>query len=117
LSEQTEPEVRPFAAVLQELARGSVHDELSTKLHALVDAVREHGVKGTLTLTLTVAPIAKGDVSVLTVGGAVTSKPPTAAQTSAFFVTSAGNLSRRDPRQIEIPMPVRGVDDTPKAAQ
>lgn len=96
------PEVRPFAAVLQELARGQVHDELSRKLHDLVDAVTEHGVKGTLTLSMTVAPIAKGDVSVLTVSGTVASKPPTASQTSAFFVDRQGNLSRRDPKQPEI---------------
>jgi hypothetical protein len=110
------PEVRPFAAVLQELARGQVHNEASEKLHALVDAVTEHGVKGSMTLTLTVAPIAKGDVSVLTVGATVTSKPPAAAQTSAFFVDGKGNLSRRDPRQIEIPMPVAGVDNLGRTA-
>lgn len=96
------PEVRPFAAVLRELAHGNVHEEASEKLHALVDAVAEHGTKGTLTLTLTVAPIAKGDVSVLTVGATVASKPPVASQTSAFFVDRAGNLSRRDPKQPEI---------------
>ncbi|MBA9003762.1 hypothetical protein [Thermomonospora cellulosilytica] len=104
-------QVRPFAAVLQELARGQVHDEASERLHELVDAVREHGAKGTLTLVLEVAPIAKGDVSALTVTGKVTAKPPVGTQASAFFVDDAGNLSRRDPRQTEIPIPVR--DDAP----
>jgi hypothetical protein len=111
LSEQsTDPEVRPFAAVLQELSRGEVHNDASEQLHALVDAVREHGAKGTLTLQLEVSPVAKGDASSVKVAAKVTSKPPTASPTSVFFVDDSGNLSRRDPRQIEMPMPVKGVD-------
>ncbi|GAA4059670.1 hypothetical protein [Actinomadura miaoliensis] len=108
------PQVRPFAAVLQELARGAVHTEASEKLHALVDAVTEHAAKGTLTLVMEVAPIAKGDTSALTVSAKVTTKQPTAAQASAFFVDATGNLSRRDPRQTELPMPVH---DTTRKAQ
>lgn len=104
------PVVRPFAAVLQELNRGQVHHQLSEELHALVDAVREHGTKGTLTLALDVAPIAKGDTSALTVAAKVACKAPTAPQTSAFFVDSSGNLSRRDPRQTALPIP---ADETP----
>lgn len=99
-------QVRPFAAVLQELARGAVHADASEQLHALVDAVTEHGTKGSLTLQIDVAPVAKGDTSALTVTAKVTSKKPTASQASVFFVDRAGNLSRRDPRQTEIPMPV-----------
>lgn len=98
------PHVRPFAAVLQDLSRGIVHADASNKLHELVDAVTEHGTKGTLTLTLEVGPIAKGDTSVLTVAAKVTSKPPTSPQTSTFFVDRSGNLSRRDPRQTELPL-------------
>lgn len=101
-----EPQVRPFAAVLQELDRGMVHNDVSEQLHALVDAVIEHAAKGTLTLELTVAPIAKGDTSVLTVAAAVKTKRPSSPSTSAFFVDRTGNLTRRDPRQIEIPIPV-----------
>jgi hypothetical protein len=107
---EAEPQVRPFAAVFQEMSRGSVHDEASQLLHALVDAVREHGAKGTLTINIEVAPVAKGDTSTLKVAGKVSSKPPTGPQTSVFFVDGKGNLSRRDPRQIEIPMPVKGLD-------
>ncbi|WP_242908702.1 hypothetical protein [Actinomadura terrae] len=110
-----EPEVRPFAAVLQELNRGQVHNDASAQLHALVDSVTEHGAKGTLTLTLEVAPIAKGDTSVLKVAAKVTSRPPAAPATSTFFVDGSGNLSRRDPNQPELPG-LRGVDTPERTA-
>jgi hypothetical protein len=102
-TEDDGPEIRPFSDFLREVARGSVHTEASEQLHALVDAVQETGQKGTLTLAFTVEPIAKGDVSTLKVGGKVVAKLPTSSLTSAFFVDAAGNLSRRDPRQLTLP--------------
>jgi hypothetical protein len=96
-------QVRPFAAVLQELDRGRVHDEASTKLHDLINDVIDCEKDGTLTIKIKVGPIAKNDVSVLVVSADVDSRPPKQPRTSAYFVDRSGNLTRRDPRQPEIP--------------
>lgn len=111
-----EAQVRPFAAVLQELAKGQVHSDASQQLHDLIDAVQETGKPGSLTIKLSVAPIDKGDTSVLLVKGTVASRAPSIAPASAFFVDDSGNLSRRDPRQGELPFEVVGSSDSARSA-
>jgi hypothetical protein len=112
-----EVQIRPFAAVLAELAKGQIHTDASEQLHRLVDAVQEHGKEGTLTVKLTVGPIAKDDTSVLVVKATVDSKPPKTAPSSAYFVDGTGNLSRRDPRQGELPFEVVGSNTARSATQ
>jgi hypothetical protein len=104
-------QVRPFAATLQEIGRGSVHDRLSEQLQQLVAAVTETGKKGTLTLQLTVAPVKPGNVHNLLVTAKTALKAPEgdeAAPSSVFFHDTAGNLSREDPTQLKLPL--RGVE-------
>jgi non-homologous end joining protein Ku len=93
-------QVRPFAATLQEIGRGSVHDRLSEQLQQLVAAVTETGKKGTLTLQLTVAPVKPGNVHNLLVTAKTALKAPEGDE--------AGNLSREDPTQLKLPL--RGVE-------
>ena len=84
IDEETgETQVRPFAAVLQELAKGRVHDRASGLLHALVADVE--------------------------------CKPPKSPPASAYFVDDTGNLSRRDPRQMELPLRDAAADPTRSA--
>jgi hypothetical protein len=111
------PQVRPFAAVLTELAKGQIHADASEQLHDLVDAVQEHGKKGTLTIRIEVAPIARDDTSVLVVKGSVESRAPKSPPSSAYFVDGTGNLSRRDPRQTELPLEVVGSNSARSATQ
>lgn len=110
-------QVRPFAAVLQELAKGRVHADLSAQLAELTAAVGETGRKGTLTLTITVDLAGKG-AEALTVAARVDAKPPRqAAPPTVFFADEAGNLTRHDPNQPTLPLRgLQAVDDTRKDA-
>jgi hypothetical protein len=89
---------RPFLDFLREHRSGSTHDSLSDKLQELVAAVVEEGKGGTLTLTISVKPLGKGDG--LEVGADVKIKTPKApAGVSIFFPSPENNLVRQDPRQ------------------
>lgn len=91
----------PFAKFLQEVRGGELHTELSHELAEVVAASSEHGKAGTITLTIKVAPNADG--SSLLITDEVKSKPPKAAgPPTLFFADAEGNLSRRDPRQLDI---------------
>lgn len=96
-------QVRPFAAILQDIRAGQVSEEAAAAMQKLVSAVQEHGKKGTLTLQITVEPM-KGNETALAVAGRVTLKAPEPAPKAAiFFADTSGNLLRDDPRQAAIP--------------
>lgn len=92
--------VRPFADFLREVGKGSVHDEMSEKLNDLVTAVEETGKGGSITLTLHVKPMEKGNVNALLVSDAITVKKPTTPRKASVFFPDAGNLVRNDPNQM-----------------
>jgi hypothetical protein len=92
--------VRTFAAVLSEISKGVVADEAATKLAELVTGVQETGKKGSVTVTIQVAPY-KGNDEVVNVSAAVTAKLPRAeTPTSIFYTAGNGNLSRNDPNTL-----------------
>lgn len=93
---QTEPTVRPFAAFLQELRGGRAHAELGAALSELVQAVEEHGEKGTLRLELTIKP---EHGQMLVTDHVVVKAPSGKAPTSIWFADDAGNLLRDHPTQ------------------
>jgi hypothetical protein len=96
-------ERRPFAAWLQEQRQGGLHSELSDALAEVVQAVVDHEKPGTVQLTVTVKP-SEMDGAVV-VSDKVVAKPPEPEKgASLFFSDSRGNLSRRDPRQQELPL-------------
>lgn len=104
------PAVRPFGAFLQEQRGGILHSELSRELAGIVQAVNEHGKTGTLTLKIKISP-SKIDGAV-EVEDEVAAKPPEAPRDAAlFFSDDDGNLSRRDPRQPELPLRAAGHDE------
>lgn len=108
--QEPEGQTRPFAAALQELNRGRVHDELSRELQRLVEAVVDTGRKGTLTLQLTINPT--GDTGAMSINDQISVKAPRHDRAaSLFFVTDDANLVRHDPRQMELPLrEVAGID-------
>lgn len=111
---ETEPVIRPFADVLQELQGGRTHSDLSEALHALTTAVREHGKAGTLQLTVKIDPVSKGDGSTVTVTANVVSKAPRSEpKKSIFFLADDGNLCRDDPRQLHLPLREVTLPDAP----
>lgn len=94
--------IRPFADWLREQSAGRTHNELGEGLHDLIARVRDTGKKGTLTLTVSVAPLDK-DVSTLVVSDEIRLKlPEHDRKASIFYTDDAGNLSRTDPNQPEI---------------
>jgi hypothetical protein len=102
---EAEPVIRPFADVLLEMQSGLVHGDLTTRLHELTTAVREHGKGGAISLTIKVEPVTKGDGGTVTVSGAIAAKiPRSEPKKSIFFLAEDGNLSRDDPRQLHLPL-------------
>lgn len=92
--------MRPFADVLSEVNRGVVADEAATELAKVVTAVRETGKKGTVRVTLEIAPV-KGNDQIVQVSGSVDAKlPRPAAPTSFFYPDDTGNLGRNDPNMF-----------------
>lgn len=95
------PHIRPFASWLQEQSGGKTHDELSEALHDLVARVRDTGKKGTVSLTVSVSTM-KGDLDVLVVTDEIKLRlPEHDRKPSLFYRDDHGNLSRKDPNQLE----------------
>jgi len=91
-----------FADVLAKISRGAVLDEATLSLGALVQAVTSTGRKGSLTVTLSVAPM-KGSPGQVTVSAAVGVKEPKDdAHAGVFFTDDTGRLSRNDPYQATL---------------
>ncbi|KAB1658990.1 hypothetical protein [Pseudoclavibacter sp. CFCC 11306] len=89
----------PFSTLLG--ARPVLHEKLNTRFAELVTDVVATGKKGTLTLTLTVAPF-EGDTDTLVVSDQVRSKrPEIEAKPSILFPTPNGGLTKSDPTQPE----------------
>lgn len=93
---------RLFADVLRELDRGKVHQQASSEFQKLVQAVAESGKPGSFTLKLSLKPQGAGS-DALAVAAAIQSKEPAPDQPATlFFVTDEFDLSRRDPRQMDL---------------
>lgn len=72
------------------------------KLNELVLAVKETGKKGSITLTIEVSPD-KNDENVVSVAPSVKAKIPEKGFTPGiFFAGEKGELTREDPRQLEL---------------
>jgi len=101
-------QVRPFAAVLADLAAGKVHARLTEQLADLTAAVSTTGKKGTLTIQLEVKPVKTGQTNgPLQVTAKSVCKAPEgedAAPVTIFFADETGNLTRDDPNQPQLPL-------------
>ena len=100
MSEKKKDEERaPFAAWLRDQNSGRLHEELTEQMHDLVEAVRDTGKTGTLTLTVKVGPF-RGDVQMLQVEDKVAVKKPAHdRKTALWYPDGKNNLHRSDPRQ------------------
>lgn len=92
--------VRPFADWLVEQGAGRTHEDLSLALRDLSAAVRDTGKKGTLTLTVMVAPFDKSNSGALVVTDQVKVRlPEHDRRRSVYFADDVGNLTKDDPMQ------------------
>lgn len=109
MTDTTEPEIRPFATWLLEQSGGKTHEELSEALYDLVGRVRDTGKKGSVSLTVNVAPL-KGDIDVLVVADEIKLRlPEHDRKASLFYPDKDGNLTRRDPNQLSFDEQLREV--------
>ena len=94
---------RSFVDTLKDIRHGDVIGELGAELSALVGAVRATGSKGVITLSITVKPASKGDVSALVLEDEIKVKPPKFPKGSTIlFATEDNALQKQDPRQPEL---------------
>lgn len=95
------PSARPFADVLRELQGGRTHDDMSAEFRELVAAVKETGKAGKIVLTIEVKPVPKSDGLFVVADNYATKVPRHDRQTSFFYVTDDGNLTRDNPLQMQ----------------
>lgn len=101
--------VRPFADWLTQQRKGALNIEAAQALAELVEAVRETGKDGALTLTIKVEH-SKGNALIVT--DKVNVKLPEHTRESVlWWADDAGNLTRRDPNQPELPLGPQAVPD------
>ncbi|NNB26677.1 hypothetical protein [Pseudomonas fragi] len=98
---------RPFIDTLRDIEAGGLLDELSETQHSLIDAIRLTGKGGELTIKLAYKPDGNGQMTIK--ADVKTKEPALSRGTSLFFLTPEGNLTRRDPRQQDLPL--RTVND------
>lgn len=107
----TEATPLAFTAFVQQQRGGLLNSELTAELAKVVAGVVELCKPGSLTLQISIAP-AKVNGALMVVDK-VTAKPPEPDRDAAlFYATAEGQLSRRDPRQPELPFP--HAVDTPR---
>lgn len=95
------PTIRPFAAVIAEIDKGRVSNELAEKLHELIAATKQTGKGGSLTFTMKVGYERKTEM--LRLATSVVSKTPQPERAETmFFVDKQGNAVRSDPSQIAL---------------
>ncbi|MFJ4926888.1 hypothetical protein [Streptomyces sp. NPDC088736] len=102
--EITEQPQAPVAAFLGSHLNGRTDEELSQEFHQLLDAVRAHGKKGSMVITLVVEPPANGVESApLPIGvESVVKAPKATAPKALYFLDADGLPVREDPRQMQI---------------
>jgi hypothetical protein len=108
----------PVAAFLASHLNGRTDEELSAEFHTLLDAVRTHGKKGSLTITIVVDPPANGVESApmpIGVESTVKAPKPTPVK-NLYFLDDDGQPVREDPRQMAIEFRTAPSTDTFKKA-
>ena len=89
-----------FLELLQGFRRGDLVQRADAELNELMQAIRENGGKGELTLKM---PFKVNDAGQIECVPTLTVKKPQRPMgTGIFFVTDEGRLSRRDPAQMDL---------------
>lgn len=111
-TEDLPPQIKWFSAFLQEQRGGLLHTELSDELAKISQAVIDTGKAGSVTLTVKIGK-SKIDGAVEVEDVVKVRMPEPDRDAGLFFPDAHGNLSRRDPRQPELPG-IRDVSATTK---
>jgi hypothetical protein len=92
--------MRPFTDTLNQLRFGTLSDDLTKALHELTLKCGETGRAGRLTLDLQLKPGKGGQIEVF--DDIKLKLPKEERGSSIMFSTPEGNLTREDPRQMQI---------------
>jgi hypothetical protein len=104
-----------FPETILQMDNGATVAELSDALEKVVAAVRAAGKRGSITLTIKVAPASKGSTDVLMVESQVSSKLPEPDRgMTIFYATEDNHLVRNDPKQQMLPLRVVDIGGQPK---
>ncbi len=91
---------RPFTDTINALRFGTLADDLTDELNKLVSKCDETGKQGELILKLKLKPGKGGQMEII--DEIAVKAPKEEKGTSIFFATPEGNLTREDPRQMNI---------------
>lgn len=91
---------RPFTDTLNSLRYGTLNDDLTKALNELTAKCADTGRAGKLTLTLQLKPGKGGQIEIF--DDIKVAAPKEERGSSIFFATPEGNLTRDDPKQLQI---------------
>jgi hypothetical protein len=91
---------RSFNDTIVALRYGTLHDDLTVALNELVATCARTGKAGALQLKLTLKPGKGGQIEI--VDDIALKSPKEEKGTSIMFATMDGELTREDPRQMQI---------------
>jgi hypothetical protein len=89
-----------FAEFLQSFRRGELLHQGDQRLTELMEAIRDTGGNGSLTLKLSFKVNKAGQIEITP--DMTIKKPARALGTGIYFATDDGRLTRRDPNQMDI---------------
>ncbi len=94
----------PLWDFLVNVRKGEFASEAADDIATVVEAVRRTGRAGTVSIKFTIRPQGNSEDGVVFVRDEVSAKlPRPEKKDTVFFATDEGRLSRRDPRQSELP--------------
>ena len=97
--EPVERDAGAFLVLLSNLSEGAIAEDAAAQLKRVTAGVREHGKRGSITITVTVEPVKKSNNAV-TVSGSITAKAPAPTRAAEFMFTGPdGELLRDRPDQ------------------
>lgn len=91
-----------FKDLLQDHRNGGLEYDASLELKKLVEAVRETGKGGSVTIKLSVSPINGDPKKVVMIDEIKSSIPKASVGGSLFFTTEQGGLVQRNPDQLDL---------------
>ncbi|NUK12677.1 hypothetical protein HRW18_32845, partial [Streptomyces lunaelactis] len=112
---EDEPQPAEFAAFLVGHLGGRTHEEIGVELHQLLEAVKAHGKKGSLTITVVIEPPSNGvEGAPLPIGIEYAAKAPKAAAPKNLYFLDDERHKPHDHQAHRRRAPARRVRRIPR---
>ena len=92
-----------ITTTLADIRRGALNQEGAEEFKRLIEAVRNTGKAGKLTITIDVKPLAKHEGAITVRGKVTATVPKEESKDEVFFTTDEGEITRNHPKQDEFP--------------